>query len=93
MPLEGGEEIKVLDSVHPWAYWTIVPDGIYFFTAPNDRGSSDLCYYEIAGGKTRKILKMERSVAGLAVSPGGRTILYGQIDESGSDLMLVENFR
>lgn len=93
MPLEGDEEIKVLDSVHPYAYWTILREAIYFFTAPDDKGSSDLCSFEFASGKTRKILKMERDVAGLAVSPGERTILYGQIDESGSDLMLVENFR
>lgn len=27
------------------------------------------------------------------VSPDGRTILYSQVDSSGSDLMLVESFR
>jgi hypothetical protein len=29
----------------------------------------------------------------IAVSPDGRTILYTQLDEAGSDLMRVENFR
>ena len=29
----------------------------------------------------------------LTVSPDSRTILYTQLDETGSDLMLVENFR
>jgi hypothetical protein len=29
----------------------------------------------------------------IAVSPDGRTILYPQSDESGSVLMLVDNFR
>ena len=29
----------------------------------------------------------------MTVSPEGQTILYSQYDESGSDLMLVENFR
>ena len=40
------------------------------------------------------ILRTERYLAdagNVAVSPAGRTILYGQIDEAGSDLMLVEN--
>ena len=92
MPLEGGEETKVLDSVHPLAYWTIRPEGIYFSNAPDDRGASDLFLYEFASGKTRKILKMERGLIGFTVSPDGRTILYGQNDDSGSDLMLVENF-
>jgi Tol biopolymer transport system component len=91
--VEGGEEIKVLDSVHPMALWTIRPEGIYFFTAPDDKGFSDLCFYEFASGKTRKILKMERGPGRPTVSPDGRTILYPQDDESGSDLMLVKNFR
>jgi hypothetical protein len=29
----------------------------------------------------------------LAVSPDGRWILYDQLDQSGSDIMLVENFQ
>jgi hypothetical protein len=29
----------------------------------------------------------------IEVSPDGRTVLYVQLDETGRDLMLVENFR
>jgi Tol biopolymer transport system component len=96
IPVEGGEETKVLDGVHPGALWTVRQEGIYFFTAPDDKGMSGLCLYEFASGKTKKILETERSLAGagsVAVSPDGRTILYAQLDEAGSDLMLVENFR
>jgi hypothetical protein len=32
-------------------------------------------------------------VMGLAVSPDGRTILYGREMDAGSDLMVIENFR
>jgi hypothetical protein len=30
---------------------------------------------------------------GVATSPDGRMVLYGQADETGSDLILVESFR
>jgi Tol biopolymer transport system component/predicted Ser/Thr protein kinase len=94
MPAEGGEETKVLDSVHPNACWTVREAGIYFFTAPDKQGHSDLSIYEFASHKIKRILTIERPVSQLIeVSPDRRTILYTQEDESGSDLMLVENFR
>ena len=71
-----------------------VGDGIYFFTKPDEKGHSDLSVYEFATGKIRKILTIERPVTWrIEVSRDGRTILYTQVDEAGSDLMLVENFR
>ncbi len=36
---------------------------------------------------------MERPVMSFEVSADGRTVLYTQLDDTGSDLMLVENFR
>ncbi len=92
--VEGGEATKVLDGVHPEASWTVGKDGIYFFTKPDEKGHSDLSIYEFATSKIRKIMTMERPVKScVEVSPDGRTILYTQVDEAGSDLMLVENFR
>ena len=94
MPATGGVRTKVLDAVHPHGLWTVGKEGIYFFTVPDKKGHSDLSLYEFATEKTRKILTIERPVWGfVAVSPDGRTILCTQIDEAGSDLMLVENFR
>jgi len=45
-------------------------------------------------GQTTDILKISKPVdLGLALSPDGRTLLFTQVDYSGQDLMLVENFR
>jgi Tol biopolymer transport system component len=94
VPAGGGEEVKVLDSTHLYAGWTVGKQGIYFFTPPNKQGRSDICLYKFATGKINKILTIERNLYyRIAVSPDERTILYGQYDQTGSDLMLVENFR
>ena len=95
LPVEGGESTKVLDGiVHPEGLWTVGSDGIYFFVRPDENGYSDLSFYEFATGEIRRILAVERPVTfRIDVSPDGRTILYSQADEAGSDLMLVENFR
>ena len=63
IPIDGGEETKVLDSVHPNALWTPRQEGIYYFTAPDAKGASDLCFLEFVSGKIRKILRTERDLA------------------------------
>jgi hypothetical protein len=41
---------------------------------------------------TTEIVKIMPVDLGLGVSPDGRTLLYGQVDRAGSNIMLVENF-
>lgn len=92
--VDGNQEVNVLDSVHSEGQWAVGKEGIYFFRTPDKIGHSDICFYEFATGQIRKVLTIQRPVNNhIAVSPDGRTILYPQSDESGSVLMLVENFR
>lgn len=94
MPIDGGEGTKIIEGVSTTGQWTTGPDGVYYFSAPDSTGRSEMRLYESATGRTTKILTAERSVDfRIAVSPDGRTIFYPQIDDHGSDLMLVENFR
>jgi len=94
VPVEGGEEVKVLNPVNADGRWTLGRDGIYFFTPPDKQGQCDIRLYEFSTGKIRKILTVAKGILEqIAVSPDSRTILYTQLDEAGSDLMLVENFR
>jgi Tol biopolymer transport system component/predicted Ser/Thr protein kinase len=92
--VDGNQEARVLDSVNNEGEWTVGKEGIYFFRTPDKMGHSDICFYEFATGQIRKVLTIQRPVNNhIAVSPDGRTILYPQLDEIGSVLMLVENFR
>ncbi len=94
VPVAGGDEVKVIDWTHTDAGWTVGKQGIYFFTPPDAQGHSDLCLYKFTTGEKTKILTIERPVyERLAVSRDERSILYGQFDQLGSDLMLVENFQ
>jgi serine/threonine protein kinase len=94
IPVEGGQEFKVLDSVNLGGRWTVGQLGIYYFTLPDEQGHSDIRLYEFSTGKIAKIVTIERKPDwDISVSPDGRTILYSQVDAVASDLMLVENFR
>jgi Tol biopolymer transport system component len=94
MPAMGGEEVEVLDSVHTNGRSTLGPGRIYFFTPPDKEGHSEIRFYELSTGKVRKMLKIERGIGeNIMVSPDGSTLLYTQLDDATSDLMLVENYR
>ncbi len=70
--------------------WAVVASGIYFVpqTAPRT-----ICFYDFATGHTREIFKTDRELSdGISVSPDGRYMLYSQLDENNSNIMLVSNF-
>ena len=93
VPRDGGEETQVLESVDGRAF-AVVKEGIYFIPRPDSAGRYSIQFFNFATKRIRSITTIESPVADyLSVSPDGRWILYSQIDQSGSDLMLVENFR
>jgi Tol biopolymer transport system component/DNA-binding winged helix-turn-helix (wHTH) protein len=91
--VDGGDEARVLGPIRaaPGGAW--VPDrhGIYFI----EPGRIAYSRFATAGTTTVLTLPTDSVVGdpGLALSPDGRWLLYGQMDRSGSDVMLVENFR
>jgi len=92
MPLSGGEESQVLPSVM-WDAFSLVNEGIYFIPGPPFRKVS-IQFLNFATGNVKTVAPMSAPYfAGLSVSPDGRSLLFSQIDEVGSDLMLLENFR
>ena len=52
-----------------------------------------ICFYDFATKQTREIFKTERDTSdGISVAPDGRYMLYSQLDENSSNIMLVSNF-
>jgi serine/threonine protein kinase len=93
IPVNGGEESLVLPSVVVRAF-TPVDTGIYFVPEPGTDGKYFIQFLNFATGKVKMVAPIERPLnVGFSVSPDEHSILYSQVDESSSDLMLVENFR
>jgi len=87
-----GTEFRV-EGMPPLSWvenWTIVRDGVYFYPAEDFK---TLSYFDFATKRVRPILKVNGpSFLGLSVSPDGNYILYSQLDEPRSDIMLVNDF-
>ena len=98
VPVGGREETQVLESVVAFNF-SATPQGIYFIQPPDtdEPGWSFLIrFFDFATGRATTINSLPpgvRADQGLTVSPDSRSILYTQVDQSQSDLMLVENFR
>jgi Tol biopolymer transport system component len=94
VPVEGGEERQVLGSLGLWSNFAVLDRGIYFIARSESAAGSSIQFFNFANERIRPIAAIEKPVdLGLTVSPDGRWILYSQLDQGGSDLMLVENFR
>ena len=94
VPTDGGDETQVLESLVRWDGFVVVDAGIYFIPTPAaGAGSSSINFLSFATGKIRSVATTDRPADGLSVSPDGRWILYTQLDQNVSELMLVENFR
>jgi Tol biopolymer transport system component/DNA-binding winged helix-turn-helix (wHTH) protein len=100
VPTTGGEETLVLDNHRAgyWRYWAVTAQGIYFATAEPQTNARPLIeFFNFATGQIKTVIALERRIfptpPGLAVSPDGRRLLWSQLDQEGSDIMLLENFR
>jgi Tol biopolymer transport system component/DNA-binding winged helix-turn-helix (wHTH) protein len=70
--------------------WAVASDGIYY--VPQSAPQA-LFFYNFATGHIRELFKADRDLGGgISVSPDGRYMLYSQLDENTSNIMLVSNF-
>jgi Tol biopolymer transport system component len=97
----GDEELFLeVPEVARWWQVAVARNGVYYL-GPDNAGTRPVRYavffYEFATAKTTRVAQLDKTPQfysrGLAVSPDGRTLLISQLDASGSDLMLLENFR
>jgi len=95
VPADGGDETLVLGGIPEAeaAHWVPANGGLYFLERKNVR--AELKFLDFKTGRISPMMPVEKpwDVSALAVSSDGRSLFFDQIDESGSDLMLIENVR
>jgi Tol biopolymer transport system component len=97
VPASGGPETLVFAEVDRWENWELTPRGIYFINSAANPART-IGFYDFATARVRSLNLGHKDRAfvlsgdGIAVSRDGKWLAYaGGI--SGSDIMLVENFR
>ncbi len=93
LPLGGGEEEKILEPVEG-ASLAVTSRGVYFIRRSQTGDHRTIERLDFSTGETTIIATLPRPTFwNLSVSPDERYLLYSQLDQSGNNLMLVENFR
>jgi len=84
-------EVDGLPPLRNSKVWTLSSGGVYFVPAEAPRS---VRYFDFASKHIRPIFEVDRDFGdGLSVSPDGRWIIYSQVADVNSDIMLVDHFR
>jgi Tol biopolymer transport system component/DNA-binding winged helix-turn-helix (wHTH) protein len=95
VPTSGGDEAPVpgMPHVEYSAWWVPTAAGIYFIT---QRPAPAVRFFDFATRAVKEIATLPGPpapyVGGISASSDGRYILYSQVDETASDIMLVDGF-
>jgi hypothetical protein len=96
VPLSGGTEEKVLDFPPSgfWGYWAVGANGIYYVDEPAPKAR--IRFRDFRTRRDSGVTVMSHAAwigsSGMSLSPDGRAIMFAQLDEFTSDLMLAEDF-
>ena len=95
IPIHGGQAKRVTGPTQPYpAGFTVTSEGIYYAGPPHAGEERFIHFFSFSTGESRPAVVAKRPLhVGMSVSPDGRYILFDQYDESGSDLMLVQDFQ
>jgi Tol biopolymer transport system component/DNA-binding winged helix-turn-helix (wHTH) protein len=92
MPVAGGPEVEVAPRILGWESFGVTAKGAYFLS-----DLRTLRLFDAATGKTTTVAKADKysfdAVGGISVSPDDAYVIFADAEGTGSDLMLVENFR
>jgi Tol biopolymer transport system component/tRNA A-37 threonylcarbamoyl transferase component Bud32 len=93
IPVEGGPATRVLESLSSHLNVAFVDSGIYF--VPSTASGSSIQFLDLNTNRIAIVASFkgrlnQGEAGGLAISPDDKSLLYTHMDESGSEMMLVE---
>jgi dipeptidyl aminopeptidase/acylaminoacyl peptidase len=101
-PLGGSGESSeepVLESLQYRGWWALGPDGVFFLEREADLANAKvhLKFLDLASRKITDLRTLENPIfpwnATLAVSPDGHNAVIEELENVGSNIVLIENFR
>jgi Tol biopolymer transport system component len=99
IPAEGGAEEQVVIPEHDLLWGVIQPTqkGIYYLEFARSARAMEVSFYDFTMRGNEVVFRMKDAdffqAMSFSVSPDGKYILYPRVDQSQTNLMLVENFR
>ncbi len=96
MPVEGGAPVRILEGVRNFAWWRTAAGGIYFVDATTTPAL--VKFFDFATQREKAITSVDLGYGdpespSFDISTDGQWILFTRVDQSESDITLVENFR
>jgi Tol biopolymer transport system component len=97
--LPDGPEEAVLEQLKPgyWGYWAVSEEGIYFADEPGPPETRGIYFRSFATRQIRQVSRIEKMPAvadsGIALSPDRRHLLYTQVDQNGSDILMMDRYK
>lgn len=97
IPVGGGDETKLFNFSPSYSrLWCLTTNGIYFAELNSTEQTSFKFYqFENQLTSTAAVLakRLPQGLSGIAISPNGKRLLFPQINQQGSDIMLMRGFR
>jgi eukaryotic-like serine/threonine-protein kinase len=92
MPVAGGDETLVVTGIKSYRNFVVGRRALYY--AHSESGRDSIRAHDLSTGREKLVLELSKPIApGLSLSPDERYLLFSQVDDEGSELMLVDNFR